>query len=220
MSRQIIVSFFGALLLALGGVASATPITLNVDTVISGDTPDGTAPWLTATFATVDAQTVRLTMTASGLAEPDFIEGKKNGHFGWGFMFFGHDATGLSFNFVSGIEANDVSNSGTTQASGLVGTADFVFSWWDHKELQQFRPGDSAVYDISSSSNIDPSDFYVENGKGYYSIAHIQGTSGSEGSAWIVSKGGTVSVPEPSMLGLFGLGLLTLGLTLRRGRNS
>jgi MYXO-CTERM domain-containing protein len=62
---------------------------------------------------------------------------------------------------------------------------------------------------------------FVENAGGWSSVAHVQGISGNDCSGWIVSGTGggadggspcTHIVPEPAGHGVFGLGVLLVGL--------
>lgn len=217
MIKRSLVSLAALLFVAVAGSAVATPLTLNLDTVITGDTPDGTAPWLTATFTSATPDSVTLVLSAAGLGGSDFIQGGTNGNFGWAFNY-GDDAGNLLFGCLSGTCADGVDTGGTTQASGNVGTLDFVFGW---NSNNRFGVGDSATYTITNSSDgLMPSDFDLANGKGYFSVAHIQGTSGPDGSGWIASTGPTVSVPEPGGWGLFVLGLAGALFGCRRLRNS
>jgi hypothetical protein len=62
-------------LAAGAGVANAEVVTINLDREFSGGSnPSGPAPWLTATFTDIGANTVRLDMSrATTLATGEFI---------------------------------------------------------------------------------------------------------------------------------------------------
>lgn len=101
----------------------------------------------------------------------------------------------------------------------------------------RFLSGDVAVYTISFNTALADSPFAPtpigKNKKGgWLSAAHVQGIGTAGCSGWIVSGGGQgasgddgkctgtppISVPEPSVLGMFGLGTLVLGLFAGLGR--
>jgi MYXO-CTERM domain-containing protein len=82
--------------------------------------------------------------------------------------------------------------------------------------------GDTATYDLTFLNLLTGNPF-VENDSRWSSVAHVQGIIGNC-SGWIVSGDGTgaegsgpchnVTAPEPGKLGMFGLGLLFVGLFL------
>lgn len=215
------------LLLALATAASlptyATPIstTIDLDTLFAGSTPSGSAPWLTATF-TGDTTSNTGTLTLiSRLNSADFVQGP---NLGWGFFL----DTGVSgFDCISGRCANSVL-SGSTYNGGPTGSDwNLSFEW---TALNRFVMGDTAIYNISFVSNLTQSPFIPTplNKKGtegnWLSAAHVQGINSTNCSGWIVAGDGlgalgetqpcttSTNVPEPSALGMFGLGALMIGL--------
>ena len=69
------------------GPVSASPITISLDQVFTGATPDGSPPWLVATFNKTGSNTGTLTLT-SNLTSPDFLQGlnSSSGTVGWAFF--------------------------------------------------------------------------------------------------------------------------------------
>lgn len=219
-----------AALFAWSGQALATPVTqtINLDQVFTGPTPSGTAPWLVATFqfdpGTSGTDTGTLTLT-SYLSDGNFVQG-------------GSGATGWRFNLGNiGLTGSDCTagNCGTLDTSvkggpGGLGSYDFGYSW---TESSRFDGSDTATYTLTFDSVFTTSPF-TANDSGWISAAHIQGIPLGNGtcSAWIVDagdgtgtlvgggcgSGGTTDVPEPGVLGLFGLGVLLIGgfVTWRR----
>lgn len=210
-----LVSAAALALFAQAGPVFAGPVTIDVNQVYTGTTPDGSPPWLVATFNQTGTNTGTLTLT-SHLTSPDFLKGLENSRststVGWAF-FLNQPLSTLSCK--SGTCAN--SNSGFDAAGFNTGPVGDIFNlgfgWGPHG---QFQAGDSAVYDLTFASALS-GDPFAANGDGWSSVAHVQGISTGEGSGWIVA-GPIHSVPEPANLGLFGLGALLVGLAalLRR----
>src|SRR5579875_3817196 len=195
-----------AFLLTLAAVnalpAHATPITttINLDTVYTGNTPDGPAPWLTATFV--------------------FTPGS-NSVTGWGF-YLGDTPTSL--NCTMGTCANSVLTS-SLNSGPVPGGFNLGFGW---KSNNRFDGSDTATYTLTFADMLTSSPF-MANESNWFSYAHVQGiTNGCSG--FIVAGDGTVnnpggrcgtkpppSVPEPAGLGMFGLGLLLIGLLAGAG---
>ncbi len=203
------------LLLSLVAAASmqahATPIstTVALSRVFAGTTPDGPSPWLVATFSSnTGTNTGTLTLT-SHLTSPDFLQGleSSNAAFGWGFYL---DTGIASIACASSPGTNCTTNvlSGGSYNGGPTGTDwNLAFGW---PTQSRFASGDTAVYDITFSSNLTGSPF-VANGANLLSAAHVQGISTGDGSGWIV-KDPPANVPEPAVLGMFGIGTLMIGL--------
>ena len=75
MKKRVIFGLMSAAAIALfvhAGGASAT--TISVDQVFTGATPDGSPPWLVATFTQTGSNTGTLTLT-SHLNGTDFLQG-------------------------------------------------------------------------------------------------------------------------------------------------
>lgn len=212
-------SLIVAVLLAVATPAFATPITQNLDMgqVFTGATPNGDAPWLSATFTYLDDGSSgfgRLVLH-SHLTDGNFLQGGNgNGVMGWGFNLSDNP---LFLICIFGTCANQVSLGGIN-AGPVNGGFDLGFGWTAHN---RFDAGDTAIYLLLFSHVLTMSPF-IANDDGYFSFAHVQGiTGGNDSSGFIVDVGDTPpfhSVPEPAALGMFGLGALLLGMfvSLRR----
>jgi hypothetical protein len=214
MNKRAIFGWISAAAIALSvqaGPALASPVTINLDQVFTGATPDGPTPWLVATFEQTGSNTGTLTLT-SHLTAPDFIQGLNSASSTVGWAFYLNQSlsaitctTGACANGDSGFDAGGF-NTGPANA----GTFNLGFGWGPGSG-NRFTAGESAVYNLTFASDLSGNPF-VANGSGWISIAHVQGL-GNRGrnSGWIVSDT-LVSVPEPAELGLFGLGLLLVAL--------
>ncbi|HEY9112347.1 MAG TPA: hypothetical protein VIM92_11315 [Rhodanobacteraceae bacterium] len=222
MKKRAIFGFMSAAAIALFTLATpavAVPVsqTINLDQVFTGNTPDGPAPWLTATFTYDVGSTTGTLVLQSNLSDSDFVQGAM-GVTGWGFNI---DQTLASFNCTSGTCADTVLTSGVN--SGPVpGGFNLGFGWTSQN---RFDGSDTATYLLTFDSALDGTSPFVANGSGWLSFAHIQGITG-DCSGFIVSGTGTlgtsegpchVVVPEPEALGslgMFGLGALLIGVFL------
>lgn len=216
MKKQVI---FG-LVFAAAGALFAVPraafatitSTISLGTVYTGATPAGTPPWLTATFTQTGSNTGTLTLT-SHLTSPNALKGFESTHAAVGWAFYLDQSlssitckSGTCGNSRSGFYAGGV-NTGPIHA----GTFNLGFGWGPGSSTHPlFMAGSSAVYDLTFSSALTGDPFAV-NSAGYSSVAHVQQITVG-GSGWIVGGTPSVSVPEPAELGMFGLGLLALGL--------
>lgn len=207
-------------LFATATPAFATVQTINLDTVYTGFTPDGTSPWLKATF-TYDGSSNVGTLDLTANLGPDFVG--RNGFNGLAFYLSGNTLNSAAY--VSGTAASVV-NIGAFTAPGALGAYNLQF-WWN---ANAFNGTDTARYTLSFANMLTASPF-VANAEDWLAYAHIQGITNTAGgqtcSGWIVSGTGTpntdglegtcggtpppTNVPEPGALGMFGLGVLLLG---------
>ena len=206
MKKVILISMILVLGLATNGVAA---LILPLDYTFSSDSPAGTPPWLTATFTDVVPGTVTLTMDATGLSGSEFL-----GEKGWYFNFNpGKNVTALGFVFVSGNNADGINVGVNGYKADGDGFYDIQF-FWDNSD--RLVDGQTAVYTISGLTDLVAADFNYFSAPGggagvYLSAAHVQGTTGSEGSGWIGA-----TVPEPSTIILLVAGLAGVGILRRR----
>lgn len=220
-----------AVLIAQPVPALSTPIsaTLDLGTVYTGSIPDGSPPWLVATFIQTGSNTGTLTLT-SDLSASDFLQGLNSTKSTIGWAFFLNQSL-ASISCSSGnCASNNVLFGGNYNSGPVKGGFNLAFGW---SSGSRFQAGSSAVYDLTFANSLTGDPFGL-NSKNWSSVAHIQGI-GPNGSCsgWIVSgtgtpQGGTScsgsvqpppSVPEPADLGMFGLGILLIGLFVSlRGR--
>ncbi len=215
----------GVLTLAPPQVA-ATSITtvIGLDTVFTGYTPDGNAPWLTAEFTSSVGSRTGTLVLSSNTSGPDFVQGlnSRMATVGWAF-YLNQAVAGLTCTAGKCADNNALYNASGFNTGPVPGTFNLAFGW---SSGNRFVGGDSATYDLTFSSLLTSNPF-VENGSSWSSVAHVQGIAGTNCSGWIVSGDGSgaagsgpcidhtrVDVPEPGELGVFGLGLLFAGLFL------
>ena len=223
MKKQAIFGLMSAAAIALFALATpalATPIsqTINLNQVYTGNTPDGPAPWLTATFTYDSGSTTGTLVLQSKLSASDFVQGA-TGVTGWGFNI---DQTLADFDCTSGTCANTVLTS-SLNSGPVPGGFNLGFGW---TSKNRFDGSDTATYLLTFDSALGSTSPFAANGSGWVSYAHVQGITGGC-SGFIVSGSGTlgtpegpcktVSVPEPAALGslgMFGLGVLLIGVFL------
>ncbi|PTQ98830.1 putative secreted protein with PEP-CTERM sorting signal [Nitrosomonas nitrosa] len=214
-----------ALALSLGfSTTQAAVLTINLNTEFSGGTPPaGAAPWLTATFEDIALDTVRLTMSTSGLTGGEFVDGS-GANFGWGFNIDPLlSASALNFTFVSGNDANLISTGVDSFKADGDGFFDILFSW-DPAPSSRFAAGQTSVYNITGIAGLDALDFNFNSVNGvpgngnWTSAAHVQNIGPNGESGWIGGLGRRPEqeIPEPGILLLLAAGLAGLGLSRRR----
>lgn len=207
---------------AARATVSLISTTINLNQVYAGNTPDGIAPWLVATFQQTGANTGTLTLT-SHLGDSDFLQGlnSKKATIGWGFYL---NQSLASLSCSSGVCADNNALFGGSYNTGPVpGTFNLAFGW---SSKNRFDGTDSAVYDMTFTNSLTGNPFALaSNAIGWLSVAHVQGITGGC-SGWIVAGNGTgangdgpctntpppVNVPEPSALGMLGLGAMLIGV--------
>lgn len=220
--------------LAFGVIAPAqstpTPIstTIGLSTVYTGNTPDNgtiTGPWLTAIFTSTTGSTTGTLKLVSDLSSTDILQGLNSSHGTIGWAFYLNQSL-ASLTCTSGTCADNGALFGGSYNTGPVhgGTFNLAFGW---SSGNRFAAGDSAVYDLTFANALTGNPF-GPNGSDWWSVAHVQQISGACGdSGWIVygtgsgasnagpCGGGTPpphNVPEPAALGMFGFGVLLIGL--------
>ncbi|MES1935160.1 PEP-CTERM sorting domain-containing protein [Salinisphaera hydrothermalis] len=211
--------------LALAGCfclpAYASTINIDLNSVYTGATPTGPAPWLQAEFAyNLGDKFGTLTLT-SKLSGSDFVQGGKkvNAATGWAFyldpLLQSAACTGGT-NCADQVFIQNYLNSGPT---GL-GDYNLGFTWSKNGPGGRFAAGDTAIYKLMFADPLSASPF-VANGAGFLSTAHIQGIGEAGNSAWITDGGSTPNdVPEPSQLSVLLVGLFALGLMLYARRRA
>ncbi|MGH8182387.1 MAG: hypothetical protein ACREPH_01860, partial [Rhodanobacteraceae bacterium] len=130
MKKLSLFSMFAlALVFGIAGTALATPIstTINLDTVYVGYTPDGSAPWLMATFDQTGSNTGTLTLT-SDLSASDFLQGLNSNTSAVGWAFYLNQSL-ASLTCASGTCANNALFGGSYNAGPVPGTFNLAFGW-------------------------------------------------------------------------------------------
>jgi hypothetical protein len=214
---------------AFAGGAYATPITQTVDlsVVFTGAIPDGSAPWLEATFSGETDSTMGTLTLTSMLSGSDFLQGLENDHatVGWA-LNLDPAVTAATCDATSSSNCADAVKIGSPVNTGPVpGSFNLAFGW---DSGDRFMAGDIAVYGLTFASGLSGPPI-APNDSLWESVAHVQGISPSGCSGWIVAGDGEVAdggtpcagVPEPSsgslfLLGMLGIGLLGGGFGVRR----
>lgn len=198
-------------------------ITFNYNTVFSGDTPQGTSPWLTATFADTGTDQVTLTMTASNLVPDEFVSD----------FDFNLDPTmqamNLTYTNAGGVVASSMNT--TTNGSKAAGDGlydiEFLFptASGDRLGVGETAAGSTSVYTITgtglsaSSFNFlscQQSDGCQSAGNlgPFYAAAHIQAIPGAD-SGWVAP---VAAIPEPADAAMLAAGLALMAFLARRRR--
>jgi hypothetical protein len=180
-------------LLAIPAFASAD-FTWNFNTVISGDTPGGTAPWATLT-GTTNGSDVDFVLTFNNTGSPDPSEFLKQLDLAYTGGFSGSTRT-----------TGDSRITGTTFGS-LVdagGNYDVKIDFNTANNNPRVNPGDMVDFTITGAN----ADNFTSG------LLHINNTPGNEGSGKVAPG----PVPEPTSMAALGMG--ALGLFARRRRAS
>jgi hypothetical protein len=209
--RGILLAGAAALGLGMAATPAKADVVYLLNTAFSGDQPD---TFLQATFSNAGADAVKLTLDYrfGTINSNEFIDG------GGGFFFNSDPFTTLTFdgfNVIAGTVAPPTLANGSNafQADGD-GKFDHTLTFQVSGGTGRFNGGE-AVELVLHGTGITETTFATlaapGGGKGPFPVAaHVQGTSGPEGSGWI-------TIPLPAAAWLFGPALLGLwGVSRRR----
>ena len=206
-----------AVLLCHGSRGSAAAITYNYGLVVTGATPSGPAPWLTATVTDVlGGVSIKLT-AANTLGVGEFISKVY-------FNIFGFTPTGANSFFNSGPMGAPSFSAPPPNAPGPAGGNEFTlivgFPTPNSPPGNRFAAGEVADLTLLGVTTAD----FLANSKGFTTVAHFQGLPNND-SGWVVNGGpgpgggGGNEVPEPTTLAVCGV-LAALGVAGYRCRRA
>jgi len=196
----------------------ADALTLNFELNVEytgGAEPDGPTPWLTAeiTDTSLPADTVRITMSASGLVESEFVGGW---YFNWDFDAADLDPTdGIAFLPTSTAPFGPITfDTDNLDAGGALGNGFDILFNFPQPSGNRFEANEIAIYEFLGEG-LSASSFNYKNTAGnFYSAAHVQVIDNDDfpnaDSGWIGATESISAIPEPGTILLLGAGLASL----------
>jgi hypothetical protein len=214
---QVLVLTAAAMAPAFGDVV------FNLNYEFSGaQSPQGPAPWLTATFSDVSTGIVQLEMSTAGLINQEFVSEwffNLNTSYNPSNLVITHVSSDVTAETVLK-SASQSTNTNKLKADGD-GYFDFGFEFYT-SGVNKFVAGKTSIYTISGIPNLKETDFLFVSAPGggngsWHSAAHVQGIGATGGgSGWIGPT--TAAVSEPSPYLAYGLALGGLGWVMWRRR--
>ena len=189
----------------------AAPLVYNLDTSFAGTTPEGTTPWLVATFNQYRANEVDVTLTATGLVGSEFLSA-------WYFNYSGSSPITVSQN--GGPLPASISVGSNAYEAVLGGKSDGKFD-----VLVQFPTSGPGTftnglteYLAIQGAGIRESMFSALSSGGTspdgFTAACVQSIGTTGGSGLVTDT--PISTADPLSLWLLGSGVLGLGTIRRR----
>jgi hypothetical protein len=207
---------------AAASTSALAAVTFDLGTVITGDAPASQSkPWVTAQFSNLAGNHVKLVLTAAHLSgqenvdewlfnvDPKITQSQLNT------LVITHKQTLDGVVNVNNISLIHESVDGVVRAGFRF---DFDLGLPKGNPNQRFGAGDQVEIDLGTTLSdsvlkLAEGLFDFKDATGhYYSAAHVQNTSGPQGSGWI----GTTAVPEPTTMIAGALMLLPFGVSALR----
>jgi hypothetical protein len=208
-----------AMLLSLTLSVRANTVEFDYNNTFSGTSPSGSAPWMTATFSDVSANTVSLTLSGAGLVGTEYVKG-------WYFNVNNINPGSLSFaewSQIGTFQAATISQGTDSYKADGSGKYDILFGFATaNNNGQRFMSGDAITY-IITGTGLDALDFdalcTASAGMGpFYSAAQVCAIPSNGQSGWVNPTGASNDRAVPDIattILLLGLGLSLLE-TMRR----
>jgi len=186
---RYVAALVAAMVLSVGAWTRADVYLLEFsDTFSNNVVPNGTAPWLTATFEDVVGG-VQLTM--ENLTTSDFVSE----------MYLNVDGAalaGLGFTYVSDVQASSITKDLDNLKADGDGNYDILLTYPTAKSDPRFTAGTKSVYLLTGVTVADFVDQLSTGSKGNYNAAaHVQGITGDPNgtSTWVRATPGTIPGP-------------------------
>jgi len=215
-----LLKLIAVLLFAAITQASHADVTFNLDTVINGDTPSGSSPWLTATFTNIATDQVELTL-ANNMGSGQYISD----------LLFSTSISNPTSLTVSPSPSPYTGSISISTDQTLAGDPSVQAGLFNinipFTGSIQFNGTNSPVNLFLSASGLTEDSFNLlsadggtSNPGGWLMAAEVQGIPVIGGGTTSGSIGFTnvSAVPEPEIYAMMGVGLLLIGFVVHRRR--